>query len=213
MLAHNYPLDSPTEPRQARSKKRFNLILKTAARLFDEQGVVHITTNDIAAKADISVGSLYRYFPDKNAIIIALVQQYTAQIEAIFAEIENDPQLRNLSWQEVVYRLLQKWSAYLEKSKANTYTRFYRNNPAFGKLVHWQRQELWKKFIRIIQAKKPVTYPEKQLHMISATCLVSIIAALEAAQDMLRHKDKAKKNELLRECAIMVGDYLETFSV
>lgn len=72
-------------PKQARSRERFDRILDAAAALFAEVGYDNVTTDDIAARADTSVGGLYRFFPDKLAIFHALADRYFNQLRELFA--------------------------------------------------------------------------------------------------------------------------------
>jgi AcrR family transcriptional regulator len=74
-------------PQQARSQRRVDLILDTAADLFAEIGYESATTNSIAERAGISIGSLYRYFSDKDAILHALVKRYQEQVRDIFDQV------------------------------------------------------------------------------------------------------------------------------
>lgn len=67
------------QPRQQRSTQTRRDILEAAARVFSEHGYAAGTTNRIAAAADVSIGSLYQYFPNKDAILAALTD---AHIEA-----------------------------------------------------------------------------------------------------------------------------------
>lgn len=73
-------LDSPVSPRkfprQERSRRTVERILDAAARIFHEQGYAGATTNDIADEADVSVGSLYQYFPNKDALLVALTKRH-----------------------------------------------------------------------------------------------------------------------------------------
>jgi AcrR family transcriptional regulator len=55
-------------------------ILEAAARIFVREGYARATTNRIAAAAGISVGSLYQYFPGKDAIAVALLRRHRARI-------------------------------------------------------------------------------------------------------------------------------------
>ncbi len=59
-------------PQQERSQLRVANILDVAARLICEHGAGHLKMTDIARSADIPIGSLYQYFPEKAAIIKAL---------------------------------------------------------------------------------------------------------------------------------------------
>ncbi|MBW4517023.1 MAG: TetR/AcrR family transcriptional regulator [Timaviella obliquedivisa GSE-PSE-MK23-08B] len=74
-------------PQQARSRKRFEQILDAAAELFAEAGYDAVTADDIAARADTSVGGLYRFFPDKLAIFHALADRYFNQLRELFADL------------------------------------------------------------------------------------------------------------------------------
>jgi AcrR family transcriptional regulator len=64
------------QPRQARSQERVNQILDVAEQLFITEGYSATTTNAIAARAQVPIGSLYQFFPDKGAIVQALAMRY-----------------------------------------------------------------------------------------------------------------------------------------
>ena len=63
-------------PRQERSRLTVDRILVASAQVFHEAGYTSATTNDIALEARISVGSLYQYFPNKDAILVALTRHH-----------------------------------------------------------------------------------------------------------------------------------------
>ena len=60
------------QPRQERAKRTYETILNSAAELLLEVGVERISTNLIAERAGVTVPALYRYFPNKYAVIHAL---------------------------------------------------------------------------------------------------------------------------------------------
>jgi AcrR family transcriptional regulator len=68
------------KPRQARSQERVNRILDVAEDLFASQGYAATTTNVIAAQAQVPIGSLYQFFPDKTAILQALALRYAEML-------------------------------------------------------------------------------------------------------------------------------------
>jgi AcrR family transcriptional regulator len=74
-------------PQQARSQERVDLILDTAADLIAEIGYEAVTTNAIAERAGISIGSLYRYFPDKDAILRGLSVRHLEQVRMMYDEV------------------------------------------------------------------------------------------------------------------------------
>jgi AcrR family transcriptional regulator len=72
-------------PQQARSRQRVDRILDAAAQVFEEIGYEAASTELIAMRANTSIGSLYRFFPDKSAIVYALAERYAQQMRALFA--------------------------------------------------------------------------------------------------------------------------------
>ncbi len=65
-------------PRQERSEATVDAILEAAARELASEGYEATTTNGIAKAAGTSVGSLYQYFPSKDAIAVELVRRFRA---------------------------------------------------------------------------------------------------------------------------------------
>jgi AcrR family transcriptional regulator len=63
-------------PSQSRSRQTVDAIVEAAARVFAARGYHQTNTNDIAERAGVSVGSLYEYFPNKDAILVALVESH-----------------------------------------------------------------------------------------------------------------------------------------
>ena len=70
-------------PSQVRSREMFEGILDAAARVFIDLGYAGATTNKIADAAKISVGSLYQYFPSKEALAVELLRRYRAKVLAV----------------------------------------------------------------------------------------------------------------------------------
>jgi AcrR family transcriptional regulator len=73
-------------PQQVRSRDRVQRILEVSGEIVVEQGVEAVTTRAIAARADLPVASLYQYFADKEAVLLALVQRDIAEMDAQLAE-------------------------------------------------------------------------------------------------------------------------------
>ncbi len=77
-------------PGQARSQETVSVVLEASARILESDGLRGFNTNAIAAKAGVSIGSLYQYFPNKDAIVLALIGGYeeglhNAVLEAVQA--------------------------------------------------------------------------------------------------------------------------------
>ena len=76
-----------TEPIQERSAARIDALLDAAATVVDEIGFDRLTTAMVAERASASIGTVYRYFPDRIVLLQALrdraVQRYRAAMEAL----------------------------------------------------------------------------------------------------------------------------------
>lgn len=71
-------------PRQQRSREMVTRLLDATAATLAERGLDHTTTNHIAERAGVSIGSLYQYFPDKNALVEALLERMAEEASARF---------------------------------------------------------------------------------------------------------------------------------
>lgn len=69
-------------PRQARSVETVRAIVEAAARILEQAGLAGFTTNAVAERAGVSIGSLYQYFPGKEALIGALIVRETSRLIA-----------------------------------------------------------------------------------------------------------------------------------
>jgi AcrR family transcriptional regulator len=75
-------------PRQARSKATVDTILEATARVLVKQGFDGLSTNAVASAAGVSIGSLYQYFPNKEALVSALIDRHMEEMNtAILAEL------------------------------------------------------------------------------------------------------------------------------
>ncbi len=64
------------QPVQSRSKATVEVVLEAAAQVFESGGYNGANTNLIARRAGVSIGSLYQYFPGKDAILYALMKRH-----------------------------------------------------------------------------------------------------------------------------------------
>jgi len=78
-------LEARKTPTQSRSAETVNVILEAAARILEETGFEGYTTNAVAERAGVSIGSLYQYFPGKDALTVALIERETSVLLAEIA--------------------------------------------------------------------------------------------------------------------------------
>ena len=77
------------QAKQPRSKATVNAIVEAAARILADDGWQGINTNAIARRAGVSVGSVYEYFPDKQAILAVIIDRHLAGGEDMLADAAN----------------------------------------------------------------------------------------------------------------------------
>jgi AcrR family transcriptional regulator len=92
-------------PRQKRSLETVDVILEGATRIFEAHGH-EATTNQIADLAGVSIGSLYQYFPHKDALLTALHERHVEEVAAAVSRAL-EPTGR-LSWQDELRRAVKE---------------------------------------------------------------------------------------------------------
>ena len=78
-------------PQQRRSQERFDRVLAAAAELISDTGIESVRMSEIAERAEVPIGSVYQFFPDKLAIVRTLAEQVTdavhLQVQESFASV------------------------------------------------------------------------------------------------------------------------------
>ena len=82
------PIDKARKkPVQARSTQTVSLLLEAAAQVLEANGELALTTKTVAERAGFSIGTLYQYFPNRDAILVPFVIDSAAKcwIDALAA--------------------------------------------------------------------------------------------------------------------------------
>lgn len=93
------------QPKQARAQATIDAILGAAAQTLTEVGYDRATTNVIAKRAGVSIGSLYQYFPHKEALVTALCERHLAEMTSLL--IGEVAAMRGLPLAEAVHALVR----------------------------------------------------------------------------------------------------------
>src|SRR4051794_33094315 len=72
-------------PQQERARATIDALLTATARILVKEGFDRASTNRIAEEAGVSVGSLYQYFPGKEALVAALIERHLDEMTSLFA--------------------------------------------------------------------------------------------------------------------------------
>ncbi|HKY38623.1 MAG TPA: TetR/AcrR family transcriptional regulator [Polyangiaceae bacterium] len=78
------------EPKQRRSRQTVDDVLEAVPRVLRRHGAEAITTNRVAEAAGVSIGSLYQYFPDKQAIFMALHERHVDGVRHVMERTITD---------------------------------------------------------------------------------------------------------------------------
>lgn len=127
-------------PQQARGKDKVARVLAAADRIMATEGAEAITTVRIAAEAGVSVGSLYRYLPNREAIIESLARQYLGLLEQ---EMDS-----------LIERVRTHPEDDLVDAGVETFANFYRSHPGFRAL--WFSRHLSEETRMLDRAHKSV---------------------------------------------------------
>lgn len=111
-----------TEPIQQRSAARLTALLDAAAEVVDEVGFDRITTAMVAERAGASIGTVYRYYPDRVAVLEGLRERAVLRFRQRVAETLTQTQPK--SWWEAV------------DSGITAFVELYRAEPGF-RILHF----------------------------------------------------------------------------
>ena len=79
---------SAKEPKRERGKQRVAALIDAGAELFAEKGYEETTMTEIASRAGAAIGSLYQFFPSKEALAESLFNRFAERAAASFAQVE-----------------------------------------------------------------------------------------------------------------------------
>jgi AcrR family transcriptional regulator len=107
-------------PIQERAKHTVDLILDTASTLLDEVGIDVFNTNLLAERANVAVRSVYRYYPNKLAVIVGLAERQADEWQTSFGELIGEMRDPDTSALEVWDRVLDAYVEYLEAKQGRS---------------------------------------------------------------------------------------------
>ena len=154
---HTLDLNRYTSPRlnpsQLRGKERIRVILAAALTCFREMGIDQATTNDIAEAAGVPIGSVYRYFENKEEIILALTDLYVTDVITLFKEIAENTLLPQLNWQELFTLITDIWAHHTQINHSLTFIYFFRCNLELAGKIQKRWVEVGAAFLSILQQR------------------------------------------------------------
>lgn len=190
-------------PQQARSWKRFHRILDAAAELFAEIGYESVTTDAIAARANTSVGGLYRFFPDKLAVFHALLDRYLNQLRELSAVLHTEEAMQ-VTLDVYVNQLVDGFDQFVSANSAFrtvfVQSRLISTTTAFIAAFY---QELAQQFTAYFAAHNPSL--EQSHRELIATISVEVACTLDI---LAVSRDRTFQHQVLTETKKLLIAYL-----
>ncbi len=200
-------LSPRVRPVQARAKQTVDLILDNAAVLLDEVGIDAFNTNLLAERAGVAVRSVYRYYPNKLAVIVALAERQASEWQKLLARLVlplADPDQRACdAWDAV----LDAYVAYIEAKRGRSAMhRALQALPQLSEVNSRDNDVLSDTIYRALRTRG-LRQRAGQLHSISRVLLDTMDVAVDEA---LRRRGRVAL-PLLDELKRMHRSYLERY--
>ena len=196
------PSDTSSAPRRVpqreRGERRVAELLEAAAATIGEVGYDAATMTAIAERAGASIGAVYQYFPNKEAVGLALRSQYAAELSERWtpvaegaAELETEMLVDRIF--VVLMDFIETRPAFLSLLAAPLN---YKGNPA-------ARNRLREHFAETFRAKQPALSSEEAFRIANVT--FQVVKAMSPVYADAKRKDRP---EVLRELKLVVTAYL-----
>jgi AcrR family transcriptional regulator len=199
----NSPRKSPL---QERSQQLVGAVIQAATRVLGGRTLDQTTTNEIAQLAGVSIGSLYQYFPNKEAIVAAVIRMRARQdLETLMGGrfAVDDPRPMPEIFAELIKTIVD-----LHKRDLALYQVLLRQVPQLGqtKAVRELVNEARRKLVCFLQSREAEITPQN--HEISALILsASIESSVHAA--VLEHPEALDDPAFQEALLTMVLNYLQ----
>ncbi|MDR3659033.1 MAG: TetR/AcrR family transcriptional regulator [Mycobacterium sp.] len=190
-------------PQQARSRARLESVLAAADRLLIREGADALTTTRVAAEAGVSVGSLYHYLPDRDAILHSLALGYLAGFEAqMELFVQAAP---NLEWDGLVEAVIDAYADAFRRQAGYRALWFGRHLSEQTRAADRAHNQTMAAGLRKTLLAMGVADSDQLPTMCLAAQLTADALMVEAFRD-----DPAGNEAMLTECKRMVRSYIDS---
>jgi AcrR family transcriptional regulator len=187
-------------PQQDRGERRVAEVLEAAAAVIAEVGYETATMTEMAERAGASIGALYQYFPNKEAIARTLRQQFGDEMEARWAPLAN--QGATLTIKQLVDRIFDVMIDFMENRPAYiplmNAPKNYRRDPA-------ARNRLRELFAALFRAKRPELTQEAAFRIANVT-----VEVVKGMSPLYADAKAAEREEIVREFKLLLTSYLSS---
>jgi AcrR family transcriptional regulator len=180
-------------PLQERSRARVERILDTAAELFISAGYDATTTEQIAAKAGTSIGSIYQFFPNKRAMFDAITSRHLSDASGLFEQFVGIDS-ESTPWRELLERTIDAYTSYHRQNLGfRAILMNWKLSPEFLEAGEMLNKEFARRAAMILKARAPHLDDERlaaastlAVEVMSTVLIVSVRMNEEEAQMIFR---------------------------
>jgi AcrR family transcriptional regulator len=202
MVASHLSNLQPKQPRQKRGERRVAELLAAAAQVFSETGYRAAAMSAIAERAGAPIGSLYQFFPSKEAVAEALLTRYLNELSAEWEEL--DDRVGHLDLKAFVHELIRR------------HIDFSRQRPALSELIEVSelfstpsvRSEARAIFTRNVQRSLSVLAPNLPGDRLRQIADVTV-QLVKAAYALNKHVARRDTKAVMEEMKLVMVSYLE----
>ncbi|MBL8335149.1 MAG: TetR/AcrR family transcriptional regulator [Rhodoferax sp.] len=193
-------------PSQGRGLVTFERVLATATELLDRVGAEGLTTNLIASESGVNISSIYKYFPNKHAILVALFERYNQQrFEAVRELVETFG--GSPDWEHTLDKTIDKILSTRRATPGNVaLRRAMRSSPELAEIDQQANQSVARWFSE--QVRQLTGLPERRAIVVSRLA----IEAETALMDWWESPDVDYAPMVAREIKAMMRAYIGLYA-
>ena len=193
-------------PKQERAQATVDAVIEAAARILIEDGYLPMSTNRVAERAGVSIGTLYQYFPNKDAIVEALVQRIAEERISAFGAMLSTLATAEMPLHDAVEVLLDATFAAM-RVRPELSQRLIREAPRGGRL---DLERAWVQ--RSTDLLRAVLYRRRERVRagdVELMAYVIVTAVFAVLQDAVGYRGELLEGEVLRdELTALAARYL-----
>lgn len=185
-------------PQQERGERRVAQVLEAAAVVFAEAGYDAATMTEIAERAKASIGAVYQYFPNKQALVVALRKQYGETMRERWTSLRDS--LQNSSIEE------------LANGYIGLMVEFYEEHPDYFVImdapIRYKKDEaarmrLRRNLAEAFQERKPSLSEQRAYRLANVAIQIA-----KSMSQLYGSADEKEREELVKEYKIALSSYL-----
>jgi AcrR family transcriptional regulator len=203
-------LEEKLQPQQSRAQDTYEIVLETAGKMLAEVGFERLTTNRICERAGITPPALYRYFPNKYAVLKTLGERLmTVQDDAVHSWM-NSAGAGNDTLESWITRISELQRRIFEVTRdfpgGIAIMRGVRAVPLLQKLHRDSRESIAILMLKILAARHP-SVPRARLHMAAR-----VVAEMSSTMTQMALEEPESDTEfLIYETAYLFAVYFRSF--